>query len=120
MRLSMDLNKSDKELKKGFLEILKNAKEAMYRRQVVKPGVSEGRTTRKDREYDPWIIYDLHINKGLSVPEIARTMKGKSGNTAHKNNRPAPDKGVNRAYKKAVKMIQGASAEFKSWFPDQP
>jgi hypothetical protein len=124
VRLSIDLNKSDEELKKCFMEIVKNAKETMYQGQVVKPGVFEGRTTKKPA-YDPWEIYDLHKKKGLSLLEIVHRLSGKEPPRGERT--PAydpelwpPYKRIERAYNQALKMIQAESTKVKSWFPEQP
>jgi len=102
MRLSIDLNKSDEELKKSFMEIVNCAKEDMYRHGLMKPGVPKGRTTRKKREYDPWEIYDL-CKKGLSKNEIARMKSGLGGNPIDNPDLSTPDKRVDRAYNQAKK-----------------
>ena len=116
VRLSIDLNKSDKELKKHFIEIVKNAKEAMYEGQVVKQGVLEGRARKPS--YNPWGIYDL-CKEGLSLPAIARKLYIEQyGPPAKRSRRLNPDmdgihQAVKRAYDKAATMIQVVSKEAK-------
>ena len=115
VRLLIDLNKSERELKKRFIEIVKAAREEMKQR------TSEGMTTSKKREYDPWEIYDLRKKKELPLLEIARRHYGKRtprGRRSPSNNKKLwpPYKGVERAYNQAEKMIQARSAEIESWY----
>ena len=53
MRLSIDLNKNDEELKDCFIEIVNKAKKDMFRDKVLNPEISEGRTTRKNASMTP-------------------------------------------------------------------
>ena len=115
VRLSIDLNKSERELTKRFKEIIKTVKEEL------KQDISQGRTTRKKRDYDPWDVYEL-CKKGLSKNKIARMKSGENYPPGKKNSPiynpelSAPDKRVDRAYNQAVKMIQAMSAEIESWY----
>ena len=120
MRLSIDLNKSDKELKECFIKIVNHAKKDMFRDKALNPDVSEGRTARKKREYDPWEIYDLHEKEGVPLLEITHRMTGERGvgkenNPAYNEKLDALNKRIVRAYRQAVRMIQVISAEAGNW-----
>lgn len=98
---SIDLSKSDDDLRNTFNQKIKNMKKMVEKDKKRKP---------KEMLYDPWEVYDLH-KSGYSLLEIARKKEGKhytrGMKTPEYNYRlGAPYKRVQRAFDRAKKMIQ--------------
>jgi hypothetical protein len=80
--------------------------------KCIKPILQEYKTlmrTEKSREaktlFDPWVIYDLHMEENLSFLDITRLVTGEIGNVSSKDELNAARKRVQSAYHEAVEMI---------------
>ncbi len=109
VHLEINLTKSETELIRSFRSMIKSWKKNM----------PNDMAPRKSK-YDPWKIYDLH-QSNRSLNQIARDLCGDNSprgerSPAYNDKLWPPYKAVERAYKKAVKMLESvtySSQKFK-------
>ncbi|HPB38895.1 MAG TPA: hypothetical protein PK125_12145 [Syntrophorhabdus sp.] len=109
VHLEINLTKSEADLIRSFKSMIKSWKK----------NIPDDIAPRKSK-YDPWKIYDLH-QSNRSLNQIARDLCGDNSprgerSPAYNDRLWPPYKAVERAYKKAVKMIQSvtySSQKFK-------
>ena len=101
LSLEIDLKRKSEDIEKRMTKWVR-----LYKK-VVDGDVSHN----KESDYDPWEIYDLHKQQGLSLVEIARRKSGIDGSPNYNARLRACDRKVRRAYNKALQMITSIAVE---------
>lgn len=100
IRLRIDLNKTDGELKKSFIEMINFLRECSSLPKIKKP---------RKTIYNPWDVYDLHAG-GLGWLKIASELWPQDASPTFGTDTARHD--VEQAYNRAVEMIQFVESKY--------